>query len=757
LVVFGYCLTQGLFFRLLPFPESERLAYTSIPGPAYREFNEQQTAFDGLAAFSQQGIRFKGAGLPAGRWAFFVTKNFFDVLRVRPLLGRGFLPGEDEPGTAPVAILSHRFWQEEYQGDPGVIGSTVKVDGLPTTIVGVMPRDVRFMIEQGIWIASRVRAGQGYQGDDYVNKSGFVFGRLKQSFTPAQARAELNSIAARLQPPNPDKAAALPRIRVGTLVDFPEPESPQPRIIMSGMFLMMFLVLCLACANVAMLTLGQALKRSAELAVRSALGASRRRLVSQLLVENLILSGGGAVGGMLVAALVRGLFASQLSPEDLITTSFWPRFHFDSRVFMFLLALMFVTNFLAGLAPALQATRRNVTDLLNGDTAGTTSRGASGFQRFLVVSQVAMSATVLVATAVLLSYWQGTKAPLPFDPAATWLARVSLVTTNGPGQFFEQLDNQVVQMTGPQASALTTRMVPEQRGPSIEIEGRSDERIRDHPQPSSTIVSPGFFNVFNQVFLQGRNFGSQDRIGSLPVAIVNASFVQKFLPPGDPVGRRFRIIPNGEWVTIVGCVQDLVLNAHERWPGFYLPLSQQASPPLSMLLVISGGGKAAEWTKSLRVVVARLHADAGLFGVETVKDYIDRDVSGYVLAARFLIICGSGSLFLAALGIYGLITLAVNQRTREIGIRLALGAGRERVMATILKPALRQIASGLAAGMLLGFVVVFVIGTIVPLPTHQPWVYLVVCVLLGGVGLVAVLLPARRGSCLNPMEALRHE
>ena len=757
LVVFGYCLIQGLFFRLLPFPEPERLAYTSIPGPAYREFNEQQTAFDGLAAFSQQGITLKAAGLPAGRWAFFVTANFFEVLRVRPLLGRGFLPGEDQPGAAPVALLSYRFWQEEYQGDPDAVGSTVKVDGQPTTIVGVMPRDFAFLIEQGIWMASRQRAGQGYDGSDYVSKSGFVFGRLKQSFTPTRARAELNAIAARLQPPNPGKAAAFPRIRVGTLVDFPEPESPQPRMIMSGLFLMMFLVLCLACANVAMLTLGRALKRNAELAVRSALGATRRRLVSQMLVENLILSASGALGGMLVAAFVRGLFASQLSTEDLITTSFWHRFHFDSRVFVFLIALTFVTNLLAGLAPAMQATLRNVNELLKGETVGTTSRGASGFQRFLVVSQVAMSATILVATAVLLSYWQGTKVRLPFDPAATLIARVSVLGTNAPGQFFEQLDSDVGQMAGLQASALTTRMTPEQGGPPIEIEGRTYERLQDHPQSGGTVITPGFFNVFNLALLQGRNFTSDDRTGSLPVAIVNASFVQKFLPPGNPVGHRFRVTPRGEWLTIVGCAQDLFFASHERWPGYYVPLDQQASPPSSMSLVIRGGGKAAEWTKPLRAEVARLNADAGLFGAETVKDYTDRDVSGYVLAARFLVICGTGSLFLAALGIYGLITLAVNQRTREIGIRLALGATRERVMAAILKPALRQIVIGLAVGMLLGFGVVFIIGTIVPLPTHQPWVYLAVCVLLGGVGLLAVLLPARRGSRLDPMAALRYE
>jgi predicted permease len=757
LVIFGYCLIQGLFFRFLPFPEAERLAYTSIAGPAYQEFNEQQTAFDGLAAFSQKSITLKAAGIPAGRWAFFVTANFFDVLRVRPLLGRGFRPGDDRPGASPVAMLSYRFWQEEYQGDPEAVGSTVKVDGQPTTIVGVMPRDFTFMIEQGIWIASRQRAGDGYDGSDYVSKFGFVFGRLKPSFTPAQARAELNAIAARLQPSNPDQAAAIPRIRVGTLVDFPEPESPQPRIILSGLFLMMFLVLCLACANVAMLTLGRALRRGAELAVRSALGATRRRLVGQILVETSILSAGGALGGILVAAFVRGWFASQLSAEDLITTSFWHRFHFDSHVFVFLIALTFVTNLLAGLTPALQATRRNMNELLKRETAGTTNREASGFQRFLVVSQVAMSATILVATAVLWSYWQGTRVRLPFDPAATLIARVSVPITNAPAQFFEQLDNEVGQMAGLQASTLTSRMAPELGGPPIEIEGRTYERLRDHPQASATIVSPGFFNVFNLALLQGRNFRSDDRTGSLPVAIVNASFAQKFLPPGNPVGHRFRVMPKGEWLTIVGCAQDLFFNSHEHWPGYYVPLNQQTSPPSSMSLVIRGGGRAAEWTKPLRAAVARLNADAGLFGAETVKAYMDRDVSGYVLAARFLVICGAGSLFLAALGIYGLITLAVNQRTREIGIRLALGATRARMMATILKPAVRQIMIGLAAGMLLGFAVVFIIGTIVPLPTHQPWVYLAVSVTLGAVGLLAVLLPARRGSRLDPMVALRYE
>jgi len=757
LVIFGYCLAQGLFFRRLPFPGSERLVYTSIAGAEYREFNEQQTAFDGLAAFSQQGITLKAEGVPAGRWAFFVTANFFEVLGVRPLLGRGFLPGEDQPGAAPVAMLSYNFWQQEYEGDPAVIGSSVKVNGQPTTIVGVMPRDFIFMIEQGLWVASRQRAGEGYDGSDYVSKFGFVFGRLKQSFSPTQARAQLNAIATRLRPPNTDQAAAAPPIRVGTLVDFPEPESPQPRIIMSGMCFMMFLVLCLACGNVAMLTLGRALKRSAELAVRSALGASRRRLIAQMLVESLILAVAGALGGMFVAAFLRGWLASQLSPADLATTSFWHRFQFDGHVFLFLIALTFVTNLLAGLAPALQATRRDVNELLKGETTGNTTRGASGFQKFLVVSQVAMSATVLVATLVLWSYWQGTKVPLPFDPAATLIARINVLTTNASGQFFKQLDGEVARLPGLAASALTTRMAPEQGGPPIEIEGRSYGRLRDCPQAGATIISPGFFQVFNLALLQGRNFRSEDRVGALPVAIVNASFVQKFLPAENPIGRRFRVAPGGEWLTIVGCAQDLFFNANERFPGYCVPLSQQAAGPLSMSLVIRGGGKAADWTKPLRAVVGRLNADAGLYHAETVKEYTDRDVSGYVLAARFLVICGAGSLFLAALGIYGLIALAVNQRTREIGIRLAMGATRERVMATILKPALQQIGMGLAAGMALGFGLVLTIGTMVPLPTHQPWVYAAVFGILGGVGLLAVLLPARRGSHLDPMVALRYE
>jgi predicted permease len=506
-----------------------------------------------------------------------------------------------------------------------------------------------------------------------------------------------------------------------------------------------------------MLTLGRALKRSAELAVRSALGATRRRLISQMLVESLILSAAGALGGMLVAVFLRGWLASQLSAGDLATTSFWHRFQFDGHVFVFLIALTFVTNLLAGLAPALQATRRDVNELLKGETTGSTNRGTSGFQRFLVVSQVAMSATVLVATVVLWSYWQGTKVRLPFDAAATLIARVSVLTTNSSAQFFEQLDSDVARMPGLQAVALTTRMVPEQGGPPIEIEGRSYGRLRDYPQAGATIISRGFFNVFNLALLQGRNFRSDDRVGSLPVAIVNAAFVQKFLPGENPVGRRFRVRPRGEWLTIVGCAQDLFFNANERGPGYYVPLSQQAVAPLSMSLVIRGSGKAADWTKPLRAEVARLNADAGLYHAETVKEYTDRDVSGYVLAARFLVICGAGSLFLAALGIYGLITLAVNQRTREIGIRLAMGATRERVMATILKPALQQIGMGLAAGMALGFGVVLAIGSLVPLPTHQPWVYVAVCGILGGVGLIAVLLPARRGSRLDPMVALRYE
>ncbi|HZM01632.1 MAG TPA: ABC transporter permease [Candidatus Saccharimonadales bacterium] len=756
LVTVMFCAINPLVMRGLPLPEPDRLVSTTVPAGAFPEFRREQTTFAGLVSFGDFHANFRVAAKASRREVCFITANFVDVLRAKPLLGRAFLPGEDRAGSAPVAILSYKLWQEEFQGNQNVPGSTVWVDGVARTVVGVMPADFRFPINDDLWIASEVT-------EELANReTGFVFGRLKPKVSRAAAQAELNTIWTRLQPPRRTDQPALASIRVGAYVDALTGALYGENTVgagLLGMLLVSLFILFLACANVAMLTLGRALKRGGEFAIRSALGASRRRLVFQLLAENLVLFAAGAFGGTLAGGYLMHWATSRM-PSDTTHLRLYPswwHFEIDGHVLALVAALTFVVNLLAGLWPALQATKRNVNELLKGQTLGSSHLGAAGFQRLLVISQVSASLVILVgAFAVIRQRQMLNDVHLPFDPKAMLSVGVELSSATNAGLFFEQLDRNLNQGQGLEA-ALTSEGFAFWHGVrTIEIEGQSYPREVDHPAVTARVVTPDYFNVVKVKLLQGRSFGDEDRLGSEPVAVVNATFARRFLPPENPAGLRFKDTTDDRWLTVVGCVPDVLTYGKDRREAvYYLPMSQH--PQTGMNVLLRGkAGSPLSWAKVVDAEVTRLQPDQPTSGAATVQQELD-GVDGGAMDSLLMGMCGAAALFLAAVGIFGLVTLSVNQRTKEIGIRLALGSSKGGVVMAVLKQTLPQIGAGLVVGLLLAVALVRILVSVLPATITEPWVYIAVVMVLGSVSVTAVLLPAIRDAKVQPMEALRYE
>jgi predicted permease len=754
-----FCAINSMMLRNLPLPEPDRLVSTTVPPGFFREFTEQQTSFEGMVSFGDFHANFRAAGAPSRREACFITANFLDVLRAKPLFGRGFLPGEDATNAAPVAILSYKLWQEEFQGDRAVLDKTIWLDGQPKTVVGVMPANFRFPINDDFWIPS------GASQDLANRETGFVFARLKPGLSLADARIELNTIWPRLYAPllkadeprpQPIRVGAYPDALTGALQGVND-------IALAGlaMALVSFFILFLACANVAMLTLGRAIKRGREFAIRSALGATRRRMILQLLVENMVLSTGGAIGGVLAAAWFLHWLVSSM-PSD--TTNYrnypsWYRFEIDGHVLLMVLGLTFVVNLLAGLWPALQATKRDVNELLKGQTIGSSHLGVAGFQRLLVISQVAASVVILVAAFALIQHRMDlSNVHLPFDPNSMFTVNVNLSGTTEPTRFYEELDRNLSQLPGVEATALASEGFAFWHGVMpIEMEGKAYPREQDYPRVAHRVVTPDYFAAVNLPLLQGRGFRADDGTNSTLVAVVNATFAERYFGSENPLGRRIREEWDGRWLTVVGCVPDaLVYGTVRREPVYYVPFGQHPRPDMKVLLRVKGKSALA-WTKTVGAEVARLQPDLPISGAATVKQELNGVNGGLMGGALALSFCGVVSLLLAAVGIFGLITLSVNQRTREIGIRLAMGSTRRGVVGTILVQGMRQIGIGLVAGLVLAIALVKVLSSVLPDTASQPWAYFGVVLLLGGVSIVAVLIPAVRGSKVDPMVALRYE
>jgi putative ABC transport system permease protein len=766
-----FSIVYGALMRGLPFERSDRIMHLErnnlsrgqesleVPIHDYVDWRAQQRSFEGLAAFYTGTVNISGTEKPERYDGAFITANAFRLLRTRALLGRTFREGEDAPGAEPVIVLGYALWRDRYAGDRNIVGKTVRANGEPMMVVGVMPEKFEFPIRQAVWIPLRMDPLKLKRGEGMTLE---VFGRLKDGVTIDQAVLEMNGIAKRLAIEYPDANEG-----VGAVVK-PYTEEyigEEPRTLLLTMLGAVAFVLLIACANVANLLLGRAAHRSKEVGIRTALGASRRAVIFQFLTEALLLSVSGAVLGIGIAYAGVRLFNASIADSN---PPFWIDIRLDPLALLFVLAIALMSSLVAGLLPALQASRVDINEILKDESRGSSSFRIGRLSKVLVVFEIALSCGLLVAAGLMIkSVTRLRHIDLGFTTTDVFTARVGLPEAEYPSdtsqvQFFDELAGRVAALPGVTSAALTTNLPalgPDQR--SFAREGVAYAKKQDYPRARRIAVSPSFFATFGARLREGRGIAEQDRKGSLPVAVVNGSFVKKHFGGESPLGRRIRLGEGDSeepWMTIVGVAPDLHAGeADNKDPeAMYVPFAQQ--PARFVSVVARTRGAPGELTPLVRDAVAAIDADLPIYFVRSLADAIARTTWFYRVFGTIFMIFGFVALFLASIGLYAVMAFSVARRVREMGVRMALGAQSGHVIRLIFRQGFLQIAIGMAFGLALAAGVSRLLSIVLfEVKPLDPATFASVVLVLSASGLLACLVPALRATRVDPIVALRTE
>jgi putative ABC transport system permease protein len=770
-----FSVIRGVLLRPLPFPEPKRLMLgvetigqvrSGVSAPDFNDWRAQSRTLD-LGAFATYNANLTGVDEPERVTAARVTSNYFSTLGVRPVLGRVFAPDEEPQGGPHVAVLAQGFWRRRLAGDSIAIGRSITLDDVPYTIVGVMGPDAEGL-ENGedVWVPLAITRKELTQtGSRFLTP----VARLRPGVEHAQASAELQGIAARIAQVRPwsNKDAGAALIPMSEVV---VGDSRQSLLLLFGA---VGLVLLIACANVANLLLVRATARVRESAIRTALGAGPARIIRQLLTESVLLSLIGAVGGLVLAAWGTGLLVQALPAG----TPRLDQVRLDGVVLAFTLAIAMLTGIVFGLAPALRAARP---DLVQGLTDA--ARGSGGLQRrrlgaALVVAEIAVALVLLVSAGLLLRSFAALSRVDPgFDAERLTALRIALPESRygQPAQtvlFYEGLLARAHQIPGVRESAVASS-VPFGSGGynlSIVIEGRdAPVRAEDTPMIFPRAISAGYFRTIGIRLVQGREFDAGDRTGALRVAILNETAVRRYFPGQDPIGHRITPDDNGVGpMQIVGVVSDVrgFGLASEPRPELFYPIQQAASNhwewtgrAMSLIVRADAGVRAAPLSVGLREAVWSLDRSLPIYSIWDVRTLISRSVAPRRLFMLLIAGFASVALLLAAIGIYGVMTFTVSQRTREMGIRVALGAVRQDVFRLVVGRAMVLTGLGLAVGVLAAVAVTRLLTqSLYGIRPSDPLTYLAIAALMCAVAFVASYLPARRAARVDPMVALRHD
>ena len=764
-----FSVVRGVLLRGLPYPEPDRLVSltsvingspSAVSPPDFLDWRAESKAFVGIAAHFLSTTALTANGEAERLIQARVSANFFDVIGVRPERGRGFQVGEDDRSAPRVAVLSDGLWKRRFGADESIVGRTILLDDFPTTVIGVAPARLRVPAGVDLWLTTRFDerdVAPSSRGARWIQ----VVGRLAPNATLASARGEMSTIAARLAREDPRHNTDV-TTRVVPLQEDLVGRVRAPLLILLGA---VAFVMMIACVNVASLSLGRVAARDTELAVRSALGAGRGRIARQILTESLVLSLGGGIVGLGLAALgTRALVA--LAPGDLPLVD---TVHLDATVFAFALALTILSGLLFGVVPALQGARAN-DRLRSGSRALSMGPGGGRLRQSLVVAEVALAIALLAGAGVLLrSFMHLTTVDPGFraDGVTSFTLSLSPVRypdTDRQEQFASTLLSRLQQMPGMNAVGIS--FAPPLSGSSFgltfAIGGRQTKSGQDEPRAQVRVATPDYFRAMGIPLLRGRGFTAQDRPDAPMALLISKETARRYWPNEDPIGQTLETgwhrgarAFGGTIVGIVGDVRQFSL-AGKPTPHIYGAFAQW---PLDEQTVFMRSTAASSSVLSAaRDVVRALDPRLAVYDAHPLGDLVRESVAERRFYATLLATFASLALVLAAIGIYGVMAYGVQQRRRELGIRIALGASRERVVGMVMRQGVTLAIVGAAIGLAAASLLTSVLASqLFDVSARDPLTFVVVPVVLIAIAIVACVVPTRRALALDPATAVRAE
>jgi len=769
----GICGTAATFsvvdhvlLRPLPYPDAGRIMSInewsrgramSVAPPNFMDWHNANVTFDALGAYQEDSMTLSAGDQPERVDAALIDAEVFDALGARPLFGRAFTKDEARPDGPKVVALSHGLWQRRFGSDPNLIGRTITLEGAPHTVVAIMPEGFDFPEGIQLWVPLGLGPDDltnNQRGAHYID----VVGRLKAGVTPEQGQADLERIERGIAKQFPDKVGAY-SVQVEPILDMFVGDVRRPLLVLLGAVLF---VLLIACANVSNLLLARATTRTGEIAVRSALGAGRRRIVAQLLAESLVLAAAGGLAGLVLTVwAVRAL--STIAPQDL------PRgvaFSLNPTVLTFAVVVSLLTGIVFGLVPALIASRSDVASLLKDLRKGSGSAGRGrAVRNVLVGAEVALSLILLAGAGLAMrSFDRLVRVDPGFDASRVLTFTIRLPGARYPTAaseetFFRELNTRLRRPGVVSSGAIFQAPLSAGGfGGSFTIVGRPTGQDEGNAQVRP--VTAGYLETLRIPLLAGRRVEAGDRKGALPVAVISETAAHRYWPGENPVGKRLRIhVSMGvreEVREIVGVVGDVRSRALDQpfVPLIYVPASQYVSDTMTFVVRTE-----RDPLEAVPIVTTELHAldsEVAMSRVRTMNDVVAASVAAPLFRTRILAVFGGIALLLAAVGLYGVVAFSVTQRSAELGLRMALGAHRHDVLRLVLRQGLMPVGLGIAAGLAGAAALTNVMRTLLyEVSALDPVTFLAVSTTLLMVGALACYLPARRAMALDPANTLR--
>jgi putative ABC transport system permease protein len=772
-----FSVVDAVLLRPLPYKNPDQLALiwhsysqinlsqASICPPCYAEYRDMTSSFEQVATTTGWSANLTGTGEPERLQAAKVSFNYFSTLGTEPAQGRAFIEDEDKPGNNRVVVLSHGLWARRFGADPNLVGSTITLDGQSYNVIGIMPAD--FVVPQAVDLWSPIAfTSEQMAADNHGNEYLTVMARLKPAVTLAQAQAEMNTLAEQLRPQfyGPGWGISLVSVREQLIGNV--------RLPLLILLATVGCVLLIACANVANLLLARASSRQKEIAIRTALGATRARIVRQLLTESALLAFLGGLFGLGLAYLgIRSIVIGV--PQDIANSILgWKLIGLNPQALGFTLLVSLITGIVFGLIPAFHASKPDLNDSLKEGGRTGSEGGRRNFVRSaLVVCEVAIAMVLLVAAGLLIRSFARLQNVNPgFNPENVLSMQLSLPRSkyaerNQLSAFYDQAIERVKALPGVQSAAFGTNlpMSGSNSNASFAVEGLQVQPGESSPHGDPHMVTADYFKTMQIQLLSGRYFDERDSKDSMPVTIVDETLANRYWPGQDALGKRIAAFFEGSenkpnWRQVVGVVKNVKrygLDGKIK-EQYYFPQSQ--SPQRNMYLLARAAGDPASLTASIRDAIREVDKDQPVFRVMTMEQVVSNSMAQKRFTTLLLAIFAGVALLLAAVGIYGVMSYAVTQRTHEIGIRMALGARPSDVLKMVARDGMTITLIGVAIGLVGAFLVTRIMSSLLfDIGAHDPLTFAAIPMILAGVALAACFAPARRATKVDPMIALRYE